>query len=149
MWLQGVTSALFNFFFGYPGGFPAVGQPDGAILVSSPQVLETARDFFGCQSLFGVELENAGGAGTRNAHWEERVFDVRLLPDVRCRLPARPDAAVSAETSKPAPARAPSSDLSVSAKHAQQVHTLRPTLCQRQRLSFCSAACLPLGRSVQ
>ena len=41
-----------------------------------------ARDHFGCPSLEGVPLEDAGDDGTRNSHLEKRIFRLAfyLLP---------------------------------------------------------------------
>ncbi len=39
-----------------------------------PKVLETAKKHFNCSSIYGVELENQGGAGTAASHWEARVM---------------------------------------------------------------------------
>lgn len=36
-----------------------------------PQVLNFARDHFGCNDLEGVPLENGGGDGSANSHWEK------------------------------------------------------------------------------
>lgn len=36
-----------------------------------PQVLEFAREHFGCKDLEGVPLENGGGDGSANSHWEK------------------------------------------------------------------------------
>jgi hypothetical protein len=38
--------------------------------ITTPKVLQVARDHFGCQSLTGVDLEEYGGAATASAHWE-------------------------------------------------------------------------------
>ena len=42
--------------------------------LSTPKVVETAKKYFGCSRLTGVELENQGGTGTVNGHWETRVM---------------------------------------------------------------------------
>ena len=42
--------------------------------LSTPKVVETAKKYFGCSTLTGVELENQGGTGTANGHWESRVM---------------------------------------------------------------------------
>lgn len=44
------------------------------MVVSSPQVLSTARDFFGCPELVGADTEAKGAPGS---HWRMRIFDVR------------------------------------------------------------------------
>ena len=42
--------------------------------LSTPKVVETAKKYFGCSSLTGVELENQGGEGTALGHWESRIM---------------------------------------------------------------------------
>ena len=39
-----------------------------------PNLLQTARDHFGCQQLPGVPLEDDGGAGSKGGHFERLVF---------------------------------------------------------------------------
>lgn len=51
--------------------------------LASPQVLGTAREFFSCPSMPSVPFENDGGSGTAGAHWEQRLFDVRLAAAVQ------------------------------------------------------------------
>ena len=36
-----------------------------------PEVVDYARNFFGCPSLQGVPLENDGGSGSQSSHWEK------------------------------------------------------------------------------
>eukprot|EP01006_Ploeotia_vitrea_P029783 TRINITY_DN62254_c0_g1_i1.p1 TRINITY_DN62254_c0_g1~~TRINITY_DN62254_c0_g1_i1.p1 ORF type:complete len:1105 (-),score=70.13 TRINITY_DN62254_c0_g1_i1:18-3158(-) len=43
-------------------------------VISSPKVLELAREHFNCPSLRGVELENGGSSGTGSSHWEKRIL---------------------------------------------------------------------------
>lgn len=38
--------------------------------MKSPKLLAHARDYFGCDTLEGVGLENNGGGGTAGSHWE-------------------------------------------------------------------------------
>lgn len=42
--------------------------------VSTPKVVQAARNHFGCDKLRGAQLEDGGGAGTSNSHWEMRNF---------------------------------------------------------------------------
>lgn len=72
-----MSSALFDRYAGYPQGFPSTMENDGGRLISSPQVIDTVRDFFGCPDLMGAEFEDQGGPATAGAHWETRFFDVR------------------------------------------------------------------------
>jgi leishmanolysin-like peptidase len=43
--------------------------------IKTPKVLEKARAHFGCPTLPGVELEDAGSSGTAGSHWEKRLFN--------------------------------------------------------------------------
>jgi hypothetical protein len=43
-------------------------------MIITPKVVEAARRHYGCDSITGVELENQGGQGTANSHWEARVM---------------------------------------------------------------------------
>ena len=47
--------------------------------VVSPRVLAEARAQFGCDSLVGAALENEGGVGSANAHWEYRLYQGELM----------------------------------------------------------------------
>ena len=42
--------------------------------LNSRKVLEVAKNYFNCQTLEGVELENQGGEGTAASHWEARIL---------------------------------------------------------------------------
>ena len=42
--------------------------------IITPRVVEAAKKHYNCDSLDGVELENNGGEGTRNNHWEARTM---------------------------------------------------------------------------
>ncbi len=48
-------------------------------LVTSPTVLKESRLQFNCDKLNGAPLENEGGAGSANAHWEYLYFQVRHM----------------------------------------------------------------------
>ena len=39
-----------------------------------PRALREARNYFGCQEMDGIEIEDDGGSGTAGTHWEKRVF---------------------------------------------------------------------------
>lgn len=36
-----------------------------------PKVRDFARDYYNCPTLPGVPLENNGGSGSANSHWEK------------------------------------------------------------------------------
>ena len=42
--------------------------------IITPLVVSTARKHYNCPTLDGVELENQGGEGTKNSHWESRTM---------------------------------------------------------------------------
>jgi hypothetical protein len=42
--------------------------------VNSSKVIEVARKYYNCPDLDGVELEDYGGNGTKNSHWEARIL---------------------------------------------------------------------------
>ena len=42
--------------------------------INSAKVVETARKYFNCPDLEGVELEEYGGEGTAGSHWEARIL---------------------------------------------------------------------------
>ena len=43
-------------------------------ILKTPNLLQKAREVFGCPSLQGVELEEMGGSGTAGSHWDRRVM---------------------------------------------------------------------------
>ena len=43
-------------------------------LIKTPKVVETARKYFNCDRLEGLELENQGGEGSSMSHWEQRIL---------------------------------------------------------------------------
>jgi len=47
--------------------------------ITSPKVLAYAKEYFGCDSIQGVPLENGGGGGSRNSHWEKTLFPSEVM----------------------------------------------------------------------
>ena len=43
-------------------------------VITSPKVLEVAKNYFSCGSIEGVELENQGGDGSAGSHWERTTL---------------------------------------------------------------------------
>eukprot|EP00331_Platyophrya_macrostoma_P032440 CAMPEP_0176459264 /NCGR_PEP_ID=MMETSP0127-20121128/33149_1 /TAXON_ID=938130 /ORGANISM="Platyophrya macrostoma, Strain WH" /LENGTH=80 /DNA_ID=CAMNT_0017850119 /DNA_START=56 /DNA_END=295 /DNA_ORIENTATION=+ len=43
-------------------------------IIVLPKLVEYAREYFACDSLMGIELENQGGEGTIGSHWERRIL---------------------------------------------------------------------------
>ncbi|KIZ07138.1 leishmanolysin-like peptidase [Monoraphidium neglectum] len=48
-------------------------------MIISPTVVKETRAQFGCATLQGAALENEGGQGSANAHWEYRWFQGELM----------------------------------------------------------------------
>ena len=42
--------------------------------ITSAKVIQTARKYFNCSTIDGVELENYGDEGTAGSHWEARIL---------------------------------------------------------------------------
>ena len=42
--------------------------------LSTPKLMEVAKKYFNCPTMEGVELENQGGSGTADSHWEARIL---------------------------------------------------------------------------
>lgn len=53
-------------------------------MVITPTVVKEVRAQFGCNTLPGAALENEGGQGSANAHWEYRWFQVRGRGQTAC-----------------------------------------------------------------
>ena len=43
-------------------------------IITTPKVLEVAKQYFSCGDIQGVELENQGGDGSAGSHWERTVL---------------------------------------------------------------------------
>ena len=65
-----------NFFETYYNNIFTKVDSDGLTrrYLNSPKLLEVARKYFNCPTLEGVELENQGGEGTEDSHWEARIL---------------------------------------------------------------------------
>lgn len=48
-------------------------------MIITPMVQSTVRSFFGCSSMEGAEVEDDLGTGSAGSHWEQRLFEVRLI----------------------------------------------------------------------
>ena len=42
--------------------------------VKTKKLIETAKKYFNCDRIDGIELENQGGGGTAGSHWEARIL---------------------------------------------------------------------------
>jgi len=47
--------------------------------VVSAGVVKHARDYFNCQELEGVPVENGGGGGSAGSHWEKTIFPAEVM----------------------------------------------------------------------
>lgn len=80
---QGFTSEIF---------FPIVGEHITASdaygsavnYISSAVVLPLTRSFYGCSSAVGAQLEDQGGSGSADSHWDYRIFNVSRPPFCLC-----------------------------------------------------------------
>ncbi|CBH17765.1 Gp63-1 surface protease homolog, putative [Trypanosoma brucei gambiense DAL972] len=52
-------------------------------VVTSQTVVKKAREFYGCNDITGVELEDEGGDGTKNSHWERRIAMEEMMTGVK------------------------------------------------------------------
>eukprot|EP00756_Hemistasia_phaeocysticola_P039802 Hpha_TRINITY_DN16831_c1_g6::TRINITY_DN16831_c1_g6_i1::g.151771::m.151771 len=54
------------------------GQTD-VMKMATPEVLSKLREYSGCDTLNGGEIENEGGSGTKGSHWEKRLFQSEAM----------------------------------------------------------------------
>jgi hypothetical protein len=52
---------------------------DGRKVVITPNVRRAVHQHFNCSRMYGAELEDDGGRGTAESHWEQRIFEVHSL----------------------------------------------------------------------
>lgn len=48
-------------------------------VLKSPNVLATARKYYNCNTLTGMQLENQGGAGSLGSHWERTIIESEVM----------------------------------------------------------------------
>jgi proprotein convertase subtilisin/kexin type 5 len=48
-------------------------------VLSSPNVLQVARDHYGCPGLTGMLIENQGGGGSLGSHWERTILNNEIM----------------------------------------------------------------------
>ena len=70
---------LFTMFPYFPGGIENTYKTEYIrnyyrYIIKTPKVIETARKYFNCSYLNGVELEDQGGGGSAGSHWEQRIL---------------------------------------------------------------------------
>ena len=72
----GFLSSLFQFY--QNGNIPItekhIIRGISRTLVVSPKVVEIAKKYFNCSNIIGVELEDQGGEGSENSHWNQRIL---------------------------------------------------------------------------
>ena len=44
-----------------------------------PELVEYAREYFGCPTLDGLELEDEGERGSKISHWERRIIEYDIM----------------------------------------------------------------------
>ena len=99
VFLHELTHALgfaYQIFSLFPGGLEktAVQKTIRGVkrnLIITPKVVETAKRYFNCSDIIGVELEDQGGPGTENSHWDQRI----LLGDYMGGIMYQEDIAIS------------------------------------------------------
>jgi proprotein convertase subtilisin/kexin type 5 len=42
--------------------------------IVTPKVVATAKKYYNCPTVDGMELENEGGSGSRGSHWEKSIL---------------------------------------------------------------------------
>nr|CAJ17011.1 Gp63-3 surface protease homolog, putative [Trypanosoma brucei brucei TREU927] len=52
-------------------------------VVKSQTVVKKAQEFYGCDRITGVELEDEGGEGTINSHWERRIAMEEMMTGIK------------------------------------------------------------------
>ncbi|RHW67111.1 major surface protease-A [Trypanosoma brucei equiperdum] len=52
-------------------------------VVKSQTVVKKAQEFYGCKKITGVELEDEGGKGTINSHWERRIAMEEMMTGIK------------------------------------------------------------------
>lgn len=85
--LLGFSSGLFDFFVDEEGKpkeksnvvrSETVRNIETNVIVLE-EVVEVAKEHFGCDSLEGVELENQGDLSSRGSHWERRILGNEIM----------------------------------------------------------------------
>jgi hypothetical protein len=56
-----------------------VTESGGRKWISGKEVVKFAKEFYHCDSLIGVPLENNGRGGTRSSHWEKSALGNELM----------------------------------------------------------------------
>lgn len=56
---------------GIPVGNHYFKQKEGVYYFSGPKTLDYAKEHYQCDSIDGIPLENGGGEGTADYHWEQ------------------------------------------------------------------------------
>ena len=48
-------------------------------MLSTPKLMETARSYYGCPNVQGMEVENDGQPGTIGSHWERTIMNNEIM----------------------------------------------------------------------
>ena len=70
---------LYTMFPYYPGGEDGTfaSKPIRGVyrkVIITPTVMKVAKKYFNCSTIQGVELEDQGGTGSAESHWEQRIL---------------------------------------------------------------------------
>jgi hypothetical protein len=47
--------------------------------ITEPTIVEMAKKYWDCDDVFGIPLENQGGRGSIESHWEKSSFSPELM----------------------------------------------------------------------
>ena len=78
-YLQSIFQHEFTHVLGFSGYiferyFDILYYSYGTYYITSKKVIEVARKYFNCSSIYRIPLENYGGSGTVGSHWEARIL---------------------------------------------------------------------------
>ena len=48
-------------------------------ILFAKNTLDTARKYYSCSTLEGMQLENGGGSGTAGSHWEKTIISNEMM----------------------------------------------------------------------
>lgn len=48
-------------------------------MVHTPKLMDLAKTYFNCPSMTGLRMENQGGPGTANSHWDRAELGDEMM----------------------------------------------------------------------
>lgn len=79
MHILGFSSALYQYYTGYSAtNLPYIVQ-NNVYYITTPNLVNYAKDHYGCSSITGVKLEDGGGSGSAGAHFEKTWVGNELM----------------------------------------------------------------------